>query len=388
VVTNGTCTPVNSVSAIVTVVPPSVGGAVNSDQTICAGGTVAQLSLSGNTGNVVKWQSSTDALFTTPTDIANTLTTYTPTGVTSNTYYRAVVQNGSCTAANSSSALITVTPATVAGVVSGTSGICASGSANLTLSGNVGNVIKWQSAVAPFTVYNDITNTTTSLTSGSLTQTTRFRAVVQNGTCTAENSNEFDVTVTNSGIWLGTASTSWNNASNWCGGVPTSTTNVVIPAGTPNNPVIDVLTASVNNITVDLGATLSFNGTSNSLDIKGNLVVNGTFNTLGGLIIFSGTAAQNVAGISYDALRMNGTGAKSLTSNAQITGNLNLVSGNLQLGNFNLEVATIATVVGSASSYVVTNGTGSFTINGIGSSARFFAVGTPLSYTPLLIANN
>jgi hypothetical protein len=387
VVTNGTCVPANSSSALITVVPPSAGGVVSSNQTICAGGVIAQLNLTGDTGSVVKWQSASDVLFTSPTDIANTLTTYTPTGVTTSTYYRAVVQNGSCAPANSSPVLITVNPATVAGVVSGTSGICSSGSASLSLTGNVGNVVKWQSAVAPFTVYSDIANTTGSLISSGLTQTTRFRAVVQNGTCTLENSNEFEVTVTSSGIWLGTVSTSWNAAGNWCGGVPTASTNVVIPAGTPNSPTIDVLTALANNLTVDVGATLSFTGSTNTLDLKGDLIVNGAFNTLGGLITFSGITPQNVAGISYDALRMNGTGTKSLTGNAIVTGVMDLVSGNLQLGNFNLVIGSIATAGGSSSSYIVTNGSGSYTRNALGASARIFAVGTATSYTPLLIAN-
>ena len=387
VVTSGTCVPDNSSSALITVVPPSAGGSVSSNQTICAGGIVTQLTLTGDTGSVVKWQSASDAFFTTPTDIANTLTTYTPAGVTTSTYYRVVVQNGSCAPANSSSALITVNPATVAGVVSGTSGICTSGSATLSLTGNVGNVVKWQSAVSPFAIYSDIVNTTSSLVSSGLTQTTRFRAVVQNGTCTAENSNEFEVTVTSSGIWLGAVSSSWNTAGNWCGGVPIATTNVVIPAGTLNNPVIDMLTALANNVTVDVGATLSFTGSSNTLDLKGDLIVNGTFNTLGGLIIFSGTNPQSVAGISYDALRMNGTGTKSLTGNALVTGVMDLVSGNLQLGNFNLVIGSIATAGGSASSYIVTNGSGSYKRNALGASARIFAVGTTTSYTPLLIAN-
>ena len=65
------------------------------------------LNLTGNVGLVTKWQSASDALFTTPTDIANTTTTLTPTGVTTSTYYRAVVSSGGCTPANSSSVLIT-----------------------------------------------------------------------------------------------------------------------------------------------------------------------------------------------------------------------------------------------------------------------------------------
>ena len=388
VVTNGTCSPANSVAALITVAPASVGGTVSSNQTICSGGTVAQLSLTGNTGVVVKWQSASDAAFTSPTDIANTATTYTPTGVTSNTYYRAVVQNGSCASANSSSVLITVNPGTVAGVVSGNSAVCSSGSVNLTLSGNVGSVVKWQSATAPFSTYTDIANTTTSLTTGSLTQTTRFRAVVQNGTCTVENSNEFEISVTNSGVWLGTISSSWNNAGNWCGGIPTATTNVVIPSGTANSPIIDVTIAAVNNITVDAGATLAFTGTSNTLDVKGNLIVNGTFNTTNGTVEFSGASAQNIAGITYHNLKVNSSSVKTFAGNAIITNNADLTNGKVDLNGSTLTLGTSATISNaSATSYFIT-GTGGLKQFAALSTPKLYPLGSATSYNPVTLTNN
>ena len=58
----------------ITVNPVSVGGTVSSAQTICSGTPPADLSLSGQTGNVVKWQKSSDANFSTPVDIASTAT--------------------------------------------------------------------------------------------------------------------------------------------------------------------------------------------------------------------------------------------------------------------------------------------------------------------------
>lgn len=41
------------------------------------------------------------------------------------------------------------------------------------------------------------------------------------------------------GTWLGTTGTDWNDATNWCGGIPASSTDVVIPSGLTNYPVID-----------------------------------------------------------------------------------------------------------------------------------------------------
>jgi hypothetical protein len=94
------------------------------------------------------------------------------------------------------SAAITVSPATVGGAVSGGTTICSGAtSAALSLTGNVGSVLRWESSVSPFSTWTPITNTTTSYTSGALTQTTQFRAVIQSGTCSAVNSSATTVTV-------------------------------------------------------------------------------------------------------------------------------------------------------------------------------------------------
>lgn len=102
----------------------------------------------------------------------------------------------SSTITTNNSATVIVSPPTVAGTVTGGTTINAgSTSGLLTLSGHTGSVIKWQSSVSPFTTWTDIANTTTTYTSGTLTATTQFRAVVQNGDCVAANSAATTVTV-------------------------------------------------------------------------------------------------------------------------------------------------------------------------------------------------
>lgn len=75
-------------------------GTASSDQTICSG-MPANLTLTGYTGTITKWQSSTTAGFTTPVDIpasaSATLTSAQMGAITATTYYRAVVTSGSCT---------------------------------------------------------------------------------------------------------------------------------------------------------------------------------------------------------------------------------------------------------------------------------------------------
>ncbi|UMY65732.1 MULTISPECIES: T9SS sorting signal type C domain-containing protein [unclassified Flavobacterium] len=196
------CSSTQASTASVTVSPTSVGGTVSADQTICSGATPLDVSLSGHTGSVVKWQRSSDAAFTSPTDIANTTTTLTGAAIgtlAADTWFRAVVQSGVCSVANSAPVKITVNTPSVGGSVSSDQSICSGNTpANLTLSGQTGTVVKWQrSSDAAFTSPTDIANTTTTLTGaeiGSVTTDTWFRAVVQNGVCSSTFSSAVKIT--------------------------------------------------------------------------------------------------------------------------------------------------------------------------------------------------
>jgi hypothetical protein len=194
VVKNGTCT-LNSAAVMITVDPVSVGGTVTGGTTICSGSTSVLLTLAGNTGTVVRWESSVNP-FSSWTTIANTSTTYTSGALTQTTQFIAVVQSGVCSTANSATTTVTVNPITVAGTVSGGTTICSgSTSGLLTLTGNTGNVVRWESSVSPFSSWTTIANTNTTYTSNSLTQTTQFRAVVQSGVCGILNSTATTITV-------------------------------------------------------------------------------------------------------------------------------------------------------------------------------------------------
>lgn len=92
---------------------------------------------------------------------------------------------------------------TVSGTVASAQTICSGTTpANLVLSGQTGSVVKWQrSTTAAFTTATDIAVTTTTLTGatiGTLSATTYFRAVVQNGPCAAVNTSPIAITVNTS----------------------------------------------------------------------------------------------------------------------------------------------------------------------------------------------
>ncbi|MEI6142746.1 MAG: gliding motility-associated C-terminal domain-containing protein, partial [Mariniphaga sp.] len=185
----------NSLETTVTVNPISVGGTLTGGTTICSGSTSGLLTLSSHTGNVVKWQSSTSP-FSSWTDIANTSATTVSNQLTQTTKFRATVQSGICSAANSSETTVTVDPVSVGGTVTGGTTICSgSPSGLLTLSSHTGNVVKWQSSTTPFSSWTDIANTSATTVSNPLTQTTKFRATVQSGVCGSENSSETTVLV-------------------------------------------------------------------------------------------------------------------------------------------------------------------------------------------------
>lgn len=148
VVTGGCGTGVQSAyTGLITVLPGSVAGTVNGTQTICGGTSPStSLTLTGNTGSVVKWQRADDVAFTTNvSDISNTTTTLTGASIGTlwtNTYFRAYVQNGACNMVTTVPVLITVNTATYAsGVWSNGTGpsstIAADFSDNYSSSGNL-----------------------------------------------------------------------------------------------------------------------------------------------------------------------------------------------------------------------------------------------------------
>ncbi|MCX6287192.1 MAG: hypothetical protein NTY96_08755, partial [Bacteroidetes bacterium] len=96
--------------------PVSVGGSIAGSTTVCSGTNSTSLALSGYTGNVVKWQYSTNN-WVNATDIVNTTTTLIASNLTTTTKYRAVIQSGVCSSANSSDATISVDPVSVGGSI-------------------------------------------------------------------------------------------------------------------------------------------------------------------------------------------------------------------------------------------------------------------------------
>ncbi|HCY00358.1 MAG TPA: hypothetical protein DG754_09490, partial [Bacteroidales bacterium] len=88
------------------------------------------------------------------------------------------VDNGICPSTYTDVFTVHVDENTVGGNVTGTTSICEGESSDLTLTGHLGDVIKWQSSINNGATWVDIDNTTITYTSTALTQTTLFRVVV------------------------------------------------------------------------------------------------------------------------------------------------------------------------------------------------------------------
>lgn len=104
--------------------------------------------------------------------------------------------------------------------------------------------------------------------------------------------DEFNGTGAGLGVWAGVNS-NWMDPLNWCGAVPTNSTNVTIPTGKPFYPIITTNQPVVRNMTINAGGTVTING-AGKLGVYGSIVNSGTFNALDGTIEMAGSAAQTI----------------------------------------------------------------------------------------------
>ncbi|HEU4716959.1 MAG TPA: gliding motility-associated C-terminal domain-containing protein, partial [Bacteroidia bacterium] len=195
IVASGVCPTDTSSIVTISVDPPSVGGTLSMDDTVCAGSNAGTLSLSGQTGSVIGWEYSTDGGVTW-VNIANTTTTQNYVNLAQTTMYRVDVGNGVCAPVTSSVATITVDPPVNGGMVTGSTTVCASGnSGSLTLSGSSGTIVTWETSTDGGATWVADGNTTTTENYTNLTDTTWYRAILQSGTCGGDTSTVGVITV-------------------------------------------------------------------------------------------------------------------------------------------------------------------------------------------------
>lgn len=168
----GVCNP-SSADVTITVNPPTVAGTLTADKTtVCYGTNSGQITLAGQLGSVIRWESSIDNGVTWVT-ISNTTTTLAFTNLTTNTQYRAVVANGSCTEKTTDPVIITVNPAITIATAGPDQNLC--DEKVITLAGNAADLNKGETGKwimtqgdpnAQITDPTDPTTTVTALAPG------------------------------------------------------------------------------------------------------------------------------------------------------------------------------------------------------------------------------
>ncbi|RYY40479.1 MAG: HYR domain-containing protein [Chitinophagaceae bacterium] len=186
--------------------------------------------------------------------------------------------------------------------------------------------------------------------------------------------------------WTGAMDSNWNNAANWCGGMPDATTDVVIQQGTNQPVVLNGGTANVHDLIVQAGTSLSVLGT---LNLFGNLSNNGgTLNMSSGRLDLEGTDRQAVPAFMVHTLNVNGGGGFTLSGSSTVSSALSFGAsgGTVILGAFDLTVGSVAG--GDAYAFVVTNGAGALICKALNGSQLMPVGVSSSSYTPLNITSS
>ena len=228
----------------------------------------------------------------------------------------------------------------------------------------------------------------------------KYRVIIGNPCSPPATSDAKTLTVRRSGTWLGAKDTKWEEALNWCGGVPDNTIDVLVPNWPSNMPNISdgTGTAFFKSIAIESTAKLTVSGgTVNNMT--------GPFDILG-TVAYTAPRDQNVFPANHGSLEINGTGNKRLSTYVDVSNNLvlggtaKLVTGTNILtmktgstpfaANTFTDAATSWVVTGNSSTGAGNTGLGGLRIEQLDASdgAVTFPVGpTPASYNPIQLTN-
>ncbi len=292
-VSDANCSQLQSGSFSVTVNSASVGGNIAGGSTLCQGSNSGTLTLSGNTGNVTRWESSTNAgvLWT---SISNTSTSQSYSNLSQATLYRAVVQSGVCPSANSATASMIITIPYSATISYAGSPFCSStGTALTTFSGSIGGVFSASPTVGSINAATGAVDLS-STNPGKYTISYTLPAI---GGCPVYTTAT--TLLVNPNVWKGTINGYWNDPLNWAGqAIPTGACPITIPAGTPFSPTVPTgTTVNLQNLNVNAGATLTL--VDCILQVGGNINNAGTINAAAATIEVIGSSAQTLGSNTF-----------------------------------------------------------------------------------------
>ncbi len=168
------------------------------------------MTLASGTVGVIQWQRSTTSSTAGFTNVGSPVVpTVSPTTATSTfavnsatagqSWYRVMLTSGVCGSTPTAAVSVTINPLSVAGTISGSTGLCAGNTGTtLTLADNTGSIAwqkstNWTSATPTWTAVAGATAST--FATGALAASTAFRVAVTSGACSVANTANHVITV-------------------------------------------------------------------------------------------------------------------------------------------------------------------------------------------------
>lgn len=176
------CNLYDTATILIPVSQPSIGGTTEPDSTYCQGNATGTVALSGQRGQILFWQSSTNSGANWGT-IASTANPLPYNNLSQTTWFRAVVRNGACPADTSDITRITVLPATGAANAGPDQQLCSADSTRLT--GNIvpGAAYTWTQIAGPAATLSNTSQNYLDVTGLQPNQTYQFMYELSNGVC-------------------------------------------------------------------------------------------------------------------------------------------------------------------------------------------------------------
>lgn len=189
VVKYGICAEKRSEPAKLTVLPKPEGGQINGGGQACSGKNRTVLKAQGYVGTIRHWESATD-LAGPWSSINNSMDSLVVLNLAQTTHYRVVVQVDSCQVDESSIATIQIVNPASAGTLSGANRVCAGfNSGSVVLKDYTGVINYWLSKDSS-NPWKKIPRSLDFLNYSNLETSMTYAAVLGNGSCPADTSNE------------------------------------------------------------------------------------------------------------------------------------------------------------------------------------------------------
>lgn len=187
------CTDLQS-QRVTVVNSPTVAGKVEADHTVCRGQASNLLQLQGHQGAVFRWEFSKDDGQTWHSMGKAGSTSLHSGRLTATTWFRAIVQSGTCEPAPSEPARVEVSDQPLNGVLSGGQTICASAiSPRLELKGHSGRIIRWERSDDGGGSWTSVDFTGSVLETEVVASDAIFRVLLDNGDCGTTFSPEAEI---------------------------------------------------------------------------------------------------------------------------------------------------------------------------------------------------